>query len=69
MERHLAASSPVAAPQHERAEATLAQHIALALTTASVTMQLTSGGITFNHACRQFMDTGATDVTALIISI
>jgi len=58
--------SPVAAPLHQQTEATLAQHLALALTTASVTMQLTSSGIIFEHACRQIIDTGATSVTILI---
>jgi len=43
-----------------------AQHLALALTTASVTMQLMSGGIIFDHACRQIMDTAAASVTVLI---
>jgi len=59
------ASLTVAAPLHQRSEATLAQHVALALTTASVTMQLTSGGIIFDHACRQIMDSGAAGVTVL----
>jgi len=44
----------------------LAQHLALALTTASVTKQLTSSGIIFEHAGRQIMDTGSTGVTVLI---
>jgi len=58
--RRPAASLPVAAPQHQRTKATFAQHLALALTIASVTMQLTSGGIIFEHACRHIMGTGAT---------
>jgi len=59
-------SLPVAAPQHQRTEATLAQHLALALTTASVTMQLMSGGIIFDHAYRQVMEPEVTDLTVLI---
>jgi len=65
MGRHPAASLPVAALL-QRTEATLAQYLASALTTALVTMQLTSGGIIFDHACRQIIDTGAIDVTVLI---
>jgi len=61
-----AARLPVTAPQHQRTEATLAQALVLALTRASVTMQLRSFGIIFDHACGQIMDTGATGVTALI---
>jgi len=44
MKRRPAASLPVTASLHQRTEATLAEHLAVALTTASVTMQLTSGG-------------------------
>jgi len=66
MGRRSAASLPSAAPQRQRTETTLAQHLALALTTASVTMRLTSGGIIFDHACRQIMDTEVTGVTVLI---
>jgi len=61
-----AASLPAAAPQHQRTEATLAQHLPFALTTASMTMQLTAGGIIFGHAYGQIMDTGATDLAVLI---
>jgi len=66
MGRRPAASVPLSAPQHQRAAATLAQHLALALATASVAMQLTSGGIIFDHAFRHIMDTGANGVTVLI---
>jgi len=54
------------APLHQLTEAVLAQHLALALTTASVPVQLMSGGMIFDHACRQVMDIGATDLTILI---
>jgi len=45
MGRRPAASVLVAAPRHQQTESTLAQHLALSLTTASVTMQLASGKI------------------------
>jgi len=51
MKRRPAASLPVSTQQHQRTEATLAKHLVLALTTASMTTQLTSGGIIFDHAC------------------
>jgi len=60
------ASLAVLAPQHQRTEAVLAQHLALALTTASLTLQLTSGVIIIDHACKQTTDTGATGVTVLM---
>jgi len=66
MGRRAAAKSPIASPLRQRTEASKAQHLALALTTASVTVQLTSGVIIFDYACRQIMDTGATGVTVLI---
>jgi len=66
MRHRTEASSAVAAPLHQRTEAMLAQYFALALTTASVTMQSTSGGIIFDHARKQIMDTEATGVTVLI---
>jgi len=50
MGRRSAASVPLSAPQHQRTEATLVQHLTLAMTTASVTMQLTSGEIIFDQA-------------------
>jgi len=66
MGRCSAASLTVMVAQHQRTETMLAQHLALALTTASVAMQLTSGGIVFDHAYREVMDTGTTSVTVLI---
>jgi len=50
-------SKYLSTPQHQQTEATLAQHLALALTTASVAMQLqlSSGGIIFDRACRHII--------------